>query len=305
MKKTLLLKNRIIILFIISIILISLAITTCKIVKPADEIIQLSAQSESQMMGYIIKTINNKLIIIDGGTQKDSENLLKYIKKHNRKVDAWFITHPHIDHMGAFCELLSGNYNISVEKVYTSLSSLEWYKKNNDDNTYSEVEEFFNIIQNEKIKNKIIEVNVNDEIVVDDVKVEILGIKNEEIIVNSINNSSIILKTYIKDKSILFLGDSGEESGRKFFKNTTKEKIKSDYVQMAHHGQAGVELNLYKIINPTYLLWPTPIWLWNNDSGNGEDSGNWKTKQTREFVKSLNIKKNYISKDGDITIKIE
>ena len=132
-----------------------------------------------------------------------------------------------------------------------------------------------------------------------------MKIKNEEIIVNSINNSSIILKTYIKDKSILFLGDSGEESGRKFFKNTTKEKIKSDYVQMAHHGQAGVELNLYKIINPTYLLWPTPIWLWNNDSGNGEDSGNWKTKQTREFVKSLNIKKNYISKDGDITIKIE
>lgn len=33
--------------------------------------------------------------------------------------------------------------------------------------------------------------------------------------------------------------------------------------------------------------------------------GPWKTFETREWINKLNVKKNYIAKDGDITIKIK
>ena len=44
-------------------------------------LIQLSMHSDRQMMGYIIKTSNNKFIVIDGGTVEDTDNILKCIKK--------------------------------------------------------------------------------------------------------------------------------------------------------------------------------------------------------------------------------
>ena len=45
------------------------------------------------MMGYIIKTDNDKIIVIDGGTSDDTENLLQKINEYTGKVDYWFITH--------------------------------------------------------------------------------------------------------------------------------------------------------------------------------------------------------------------
>ena len=73
---------------------------------------------------------------------------------------------------------------------------------------------------------------------------------------------------------------------------------------MAHHGQSGVSKEVYDFIKPTICLWPTPDWLWINDSGSGEDSGPWKTKETRQWMEELNITNNIIEKDGNIKISI-
>ena len=55
---------------------------------------QFSPTTGRQMMGYGIKTINGKIVIIDGGTQDDAEQLEKYIIDNGGEVYAWFITHP-------------------------------------------------------------------------------------------------------------------------------------------------------------------------------------------------------------------
>lgn len=70
------------------------------------ELTQLSPQSHSQMMGYIIKTKQNKIIAIDGGTIEDTENWIEHVQRLGGKVDAWFITHPHKDHAGVFNEII-------------------------------------------------------------------------------------------------------------------------------------------------------------------------------------------------------
>ena len=114
----------------------------------------------------------------------------------------------------------------------------------------------------------------------------------------------MVIKFDTGKTTILILGDTGIQSSEKLI-NTQKDKLKSDIVQVAHHGQAGATEELYKLINPKICLWPTPTWLWNNDAGSGENTGSWKTFETRQWLENLNVQQNYIGKDGNVTIEIK
>lgn len=262
---------------------------------------QFGATTSRQMMGYAIKTINGKIIIIDGGTKEDAEQLEQYIIENGSQIEAWFITHPHSDHAGAF-EVISQNEKIKINKIYMSIAEKQWYL-DNEPSRAQDIEEFFKVIENENIKYKIVEPQMNDTIKIDNIRAQILGIKNPEITTNAINNSSMVIKIKVNNKKILFLGDTGTESSKKLIKNQGNN-LKADIVQMAHHGQAGATEELYKIVKPEVCLWPTPEWLWNNNSNGTENSGPWKTKETRKWMEDLKVKQHYIEKDGTQNIKI-
>lgn len=264
-------------------------------------LIQLHDNSTRQMMGYILKT-KNKTIVIDGGLKEDAQNLIDNINRiGGGKVDVWFITHPHMDHAQAFMEIAESS-NIEIGKVYVTLNSLDWYKQYETERI-EEIQNFFKIIESDKIKDKVKEVELNQIINIDNLKCEILGIKNPEITNNPINNSSMIIKMSINDKSMIFLADTGKESGEKLLINQG-DKLKANIVQMAHHGQNGVNKNVYEKIQPKICLWPTPEWLWNNDPGTGYNTGNWTTLDTRSWIEDLNVKINYVEKDGDISFRV-
>ena len=263
---------------------------------------QLQDNSSRQMMGYIMKTSTGKVIVIDGGLNEDEPNLVKHIQELGNKVDVWFITHPHEDHASAIIKVIEET-DIQIEKIYYTMNEIEWYKEY-EPKRAEEAERFYNALQNERVKGKTEEVTLNQIINIDFIKSEILGVKNTEITNNGFNNSSMVIKMNLPKSSILFLGDTGEESGDKLL-NTQKDKLKSDIVQVAHHGQSGAKESLYKEINPRICLWPTPEWLWNNDSGGGKGSGPWTTLETRQWMENLGVKIHVIEKDGDTTIKVE
>ena len=114
----------------------------------------------------------------------------------------------------------------------------------------------------------------------------------------------MVIKMYVNNKSILFLGDTGIESSQKLIENQSENKLKSNIVQMAHHGQSGASEELYQIIKPEICLWPTPDWLWDNNAGEGINTGNWKTLETRSWMENLKVEKNIIEKDANTTIEI-
>ena len=120
------------------------------------ELTQLKDNSKRQMMGYIIKTNNNKVVVIDGGLKEDAENLLSHIKDLGGEVEAWFLTHPHMDHVEAFRTIVETT-DIPIKNIYLTLNDLEWYRQYAGDRL-EEIEYFFQTIQNEKIKDKIINV---------------------------------------------------------------------------------------------------------------------------------------------------
>ena len=293
-------KKRFIFALVFIVILISIVVSALNSNKKI-ELIQLSPQGTNQMMGYIIKTKNDNIIVIDGGNSEDTDNFMTYIEKYNNKVDYWFITHPHNDHASVLLDAIDRNVNI--ENIYISLNDKDWYSKNDPTRA-----EFANMLidklNNNNIKNKVKEPQINETLRVDGIQIEILGIKNPEITDNAGNEQSMIIKFDTGKTSLLILGDAGEKSSKKLLEKQ-KDKLKSDIVQMSHHGQAGATKELYKEISPKICLWPTPEWLWNNDSGQGENSGQWKTFETRSWIEELGVKENYIAKDKDIKIEIK
>lgn len=287
-------KKKIIIVFLIILTIVSIIMLNKK---AHIELTQISARSDNSMMSYIIKTSNNKTIVIDGGLKIEAETLKQYIQKYGNKVDYWFITHPHKDHVGAFIDIVE-NSDIKIENIYYSINSQEWYNENEPNRAY-EAEEFYRAIQNEKIKEKAKTPQIGDKIKIGkNIYVEILQTANPEITYNAINNSSMVFKIHVNDKTILMLGDIGPEASEKLIKRYGKN-LKSDIVQMSHHGQSGATEEFYKLVEPEICLWQSPQWLWDNVTGT------FKTLETRKWMENLGVKTNYVAKDGDITITVE
>ena len=261
---------------------------------------QLPSQGSSQMSSYVIKSSTGKIIVIDGGMTCDGNYLKKFLASHGNHVDSWFLTHPHLDHIDALTWILLNQGNLKINKIYASFPSLEWIKKY--EAIYADAIQEFNTAL-KKSGRKYIDINYGDIFDVDGIHIEILSNVNLEITFNAINNSSIVIKISDEIKSILFLADLGSEAGDKLLEIIDHKKLKADYVQMAHHGQNGVNKNFYEVVQPEYCLWPTPLWLWNNDNGGGEGSGPWLTLEVRQWMKELKVKKNFVSAFGIIEIK--
>ena len=289
-------KNKKVIVFVLIILIVG--ISTILLNRPSKiELTQISARNNDSMMSYIIRTSNNETIVIDGGLKTEVETLKQYIEKYGNKVDYWFITHPHKDHVGGFIQIVE-NTDIEIENIYYSINSLEWYNENEPDRA-NEAQDFYKAIQNERIQSAIKTPQIGDVIKIGkNINVEILQTASPEITNNAINNSSMVFKIYVNDKSILILGDIGTETSEKLIKQYG-ENLKSDIVQMSHHGQAGATEEFYKIVNPEICLWQSPQWMWDNEPGT------LKTLETRKWIEDIGVKTNYVAKDGDITITVE
>ena len=270
-------------------------------------------------MGYLIQTANNKLIVVDGGRDIDSEQLVSDIKSiGNGKVDYWFLTHAHNDHIGAIMEILKDDTcDISIENLCYHFNTKDWYEEN--DPTRKDIAfEFIDYIsskdKNNKIKN-IIDCKANDIFSIDNLDCKILRIANPDIKESKYagNEASMVFKFMMKlkkdnysDKSMLFLGDSYLETSNELLQNNYND-LKSYAVQMAHHGQDGVSKQVYDAIDPTICFYSCPRWLYDNDNGGGYNSGSWKSIEVREWIEDPSRKTKSISFqafNGDKKIEI-
>lgn len=252
-------------------------------------------------MGYFIRTRNGETIFVDGGRDIDFDDVKFYIDTYcNGEVDHWYITHGHTDHVSALVKLLQEDDSFAIKNMYHSLLDDEWYKeydKRGYDSTHALLEE---LKSNERILNKVS--CTNDQVIeMDNVRCDILRIANHEITnTDNGNDASMVFKFTATDvnKSIIFLGDGLKYTSLELLEEP--EKLKSDSVQMAHHGQNGVTQDVYKAIEPKVCFFNCPEWLWNNDNGNGYNSGSWQTVIVRGWMDELGTI-NYMAYEGDQT----
>ncbi len=264
---------------------------------------QLPAQTGTQIMSYVIRTDGGNVIVVDGGMAGDAPYLADFIRKLGGKVRAWFLSHVHLDHVDALREILENPAGIRIDAVYGSVPDRAWFEQVGSDSEKETDRRLRDTLA--KTGRTIAELTLGQELFIDGVRFEVLGVKNPEIVANAINNSSLVLRVSGKRSSVLFLGDLGVEGGRKLLEGAYADRLRADYVQMAHHGQHGVEEAVYRRIDPTYCLWPTPRWLWDNDKGGGKGSGPWVTLQVRAWMERLSIKTHYVMSEGLREIRVE
>ncbi|MBX7257015.1 MAG: MBL fold metallo-hydrolase [Candidatus Hydrogenedentes bacterium] len=262
---------------------------------------QLPNQTNSQIMSYVLQTKGGKLIVIDGGVAGDAPYLREFLRAHGNRVDVWFLTHPHDDHMNAMHELVKNPDGLTIGPIYASMPDRDWVNLYCNEADKKQYAEFVATMQS--ANRELIELRLGQTFRIDGVRIEVLGVKNPEFHNNPLNNSSAVLRVWDSNKSVLFLGDLGYEGGNKLLASPYAKRLHCDYVQMAHHGQNGVSREFYRTVNPTYCLWPTPKWLWDNDSGGGKGSGKWKTLEVREWMSQLPVKQHYVMCEGLQTIE--
>ncbi len=268
----------------------------------------LRSASGLQMNSFIVTTEDGKIILIDGGFRDDAAGLLNYLCQITAQdiphIDAWFLTHPHADHIGAFLEIIEKfPDSLIFDKLYFNFPS-EHYLSLDDRHAVELLCEF-----NAKLPlfaDRIALCSGGDRFRIGDTAVTILYTYDFEITENVCNNSSLVFKLELAGKSAIFLGDCGIEAGEKIMRIWGDSGLlKSDICQMAHHGQNGCDRSLYAAILPEICLWCAPEWLWNNDNGKGYDTHIWKTVRVREWMDELGAMVHYVIKDGTQVCEID
>lgn len=255
---------------------------------------QLEQFNEISQMGYILRTDDNKVIVIDGGDKKISELVNDYIIQLGGTVHHWILTHPHEDHVGVLNQVLSNTSNIQIQSIVHTRIDLELIKKH-ESGSYEYVKDFYSVLDTSGIP--LVDAAYGENIDLGEgVEMKVLGVRNPGIVANLINNSSLVFQVKSKSKSVLFTGDLGIEGGNKILVNNDASTIRSTYVQMAHHGQDGVSKEFYAIVQPQKALWPTPLWLWeNNLDAKGFNTGRWETLLVKSWMDELNVKENIVA----------
>ena len=279
-------------------------------VEPKAELFQVAPDSEMLMNCYIIKTKNDKLIVIDGGGNgygtPNVGYLYGYLQQISGKevpeVEAWILSHLHDDHVNEFILIAKDPAKkIKIKNVYFNLPS-KAFMKNSEKGKYAylfdEVRAGYDKLYGSGAFDATGGKNIfeGDVLQIDGVRIDVLMTVTDEEKETNINDTCLIFKATIEGNTVMFLNDAYIHEGRRLLKQYGSA-LKSDVVQMAHHGQAGVERNVYAAIDPDVCLWPSPVWVWDNHPGI------YQTPEVRQWMRELGVKYHYVG-GVDLTQKI-
>ena len=173
---------------------------------------QLDQYYGKSQMGYLIKTDDEKIIVVDGGLDTSSEILENFLMQLGGEVHTWITTHPHRDHIGALTEIIRSG-KVTIHRILHTALDKELVRLH-EPISFALIENYYTVLENSKIR--ILDVSQGEIFSLGDgIELQILGSKNEDILVNLVNNSSLVFKISSTSKSIVFLGDLGVEGGNK------------------------------------------------------------------------------------------
>lgn len=249
------------------------------------KIIQQTNINSTQTMGYAVVGESGHVLYIDGGYTGNDVEVKRVIKSVGGHVHLWLITHPHNDHHNAIMQVLSDPEGITYDRLGATWLPDEWdlpvaegeLQELREWNAFARTldERYFELLEGQVFQ-------------LGTMKVEVLTGANPDLIENFGNDQSCVIRVTEGDFTMLFLGDLGWLGGKRLLEKGYD--LKADAVQMAHHGQRGVEEDVYQAIAPTYAFWPTPKWLWDNVAylGGPAGEGTFKTPEVIEWMKKLN-----------------
>ena len=215
-------------------------------------------------MCYVVRLADGSFIIVDGGfaIKGYAERIYNVLKKQapdpeNIVIAAWIITHAHDDHVDVFGDFFKTYASeVTVERFITNMPS--------DDQVVDiwEPEWNYSAKTRELIKTYfpdalVTKAHPGQEFYIRNAKIDILftlDVYDKQ--VRDFNNSSVVFTLSAEGRKMIFLGDY-DDKGDTIPKLYSAATLKSDIVQVAHHGLPENSSNaMCSIIAPKYAFWP-------------------------------------------------
>ncbi len=261
-------------------------------------------------MSYVIQLTDGTFVVIDGGyrTKTEADNLYKLLKENTvgggePVISAWIITHLHIDHYGCL-STFAQNYKdlVEVKAFYYNFPGILCgdVGPGNANNVESTMRNWSNAIRYGKLHSGM-------SFSVVDAKFTVIC-TYEDVFPGTIedgNDTTTVFKIEVGGQSIMFLGDAYYKESAIMVSQMDASVLKSDIVQVSHHGYEGCSEALYKIVNAPVVLWPMPIVGYDSSGNPKAVFKEWYNKGMNSWLKnSSSIKKILVSGAGTTKLSL-
>ena len=215
--------------------------------------------------GYILRLPDGRFIIFDGG-YKDDDRVYKTLRELESKeivIAAWFISHPHGDHYPAFIDFIkkhSHDRTITIQSVMHNFTHYDRYYINGSagkDTSGDSIKEIYEAIETYVPEVPLIKVHTGQMMTFGSTTVEVIYTIEDLMpkTIPNINDSSLVIRVTMADRSIMLLADTCYDSGPIMHK-MWGDHLKSDIVQVAHHGMWPSVAEIYEDIKAEIVLFP-------------------------------------------------
>lgn len=212
-------------------------------------------------MGYVFVTPGGRFLVVDGGeTAGDAEALLALLEERSGgkkpEVALWVITHAHGDHYGAVNRISQSpelRERVKVDRMcFTADIPVSFTE--GDQAQLNEIPGRFGC--------PLTTPQAGDVLTADNLEIRILYTWRDDPALeeaNSFNRLSLIFTVTSPEHRIMFIGDSTGVGPRVVRDRTAPELLKSDFLQLAHHGLDGGNIGFYNMVAPTVVLIPCSL----------------------------------------------
>ncbi len=257
---------------------------------------------------FIFKSRNGEFVVYDGGKRSDAKRLvglLEYLSGGKKPtVDAWLLSQIRTAHSGALCEICGDKElsdRLNVKKVICRPMSEKFYtetalSKVENGVEYADQREI--ILDVQKYIGAELRIAENGEAFCSgDFEIKILRSPEDELECAekvNINDSSVVYKlTYANEQSILLLGD-GEKYTSRELEACCELKLKSDILQIGHHGRASVSDEVLRAIDADVYIVETTNKIWYSDESSSARVPVYRTRRylTEAKKKHENVYRN-------------
>lgn len=215
--------------------------------------------------GYILRLSDGRFVIFDGGYKGDDRvyKTLRELEGGKIVIAAWFISHPHGDHYPAMIDFIKDHGNdpsIVIERVMHNYTHHEMYNINGSagvDKSGKSVQEFYTALETYVPDVPVIKVHTGQIINFGSDSIEVIYTMEDLVPtpLPNVNDSSLVIRANIAGNSIMLLADTCYDSGP-ILNNIWGSYLKSDIVQIAHHGQWPSVEEIYHSIQGEVVLFP-------------------------------------------------
>ena len=238
-----------------------------------------SASNGGMGMSYFLRLSDSSFFVIDGGFNNNGEedDLMASLERLNVRPDGriiircWLITHGHDDHYNTLRGFAENKADrVTVENIAFSPTHAD-YLKNSDTPSHWDI---FSAVGSFEGCGKVKPFAGQKWLLpgcVVDVLFSAQDVFNNPFYVKSLNNASTVIRVSVSGQTILFPADIEADSAD-IICACYGDYLKSDIVQIAHHGYHGASDGFYTLCQPKLVLYPVmegyDIRFDNNEHGN-------------------------------------